>query len=133
MSWLFGRSQQFQTDMLNHEQGHYNITALVSRDFFIDMMLLKAQTFATAQAGLAAARQIQLASVDKIRTIQQLYDREVHPEQNSGQSRGPKQQAWDGFIQAAFTNSRSSGTQAPDGTVHKVRLIDTLTQGGRQI
>ena len=30
------RSQQFQDDMLSHEQGHYNITALVSRDFFVD-------------------------------------------------------------------------------------------------
>ena len=132
-SWVFGRSQQFQTDMLNHEQGHYNITALVSRDFFIDIMLLKAQTFATAQAGLAAVNKIQQDSVDKIRTIQQLYDRDVHPEQNSGKSRGPVQQGWDGFIRTAFTQSRSTGTQAPDGTFHKVRLIDTLSQGGKKI
>src|SRR3989442_3063896 len=40
MSWVFGRPQQFQDDMLNHEQGHYNITALVSRDYFVDVMLL---------------------------------------------------------------------------------------------
>lgn len=38
MSWVFSRSQQFQDDMLNHEQGHYNITALVARDFFVDVM-----------------------------------------------------------------------------------------------
>jgi hypothetical protein len=133
MSWVFGRPQQFQTDMLNHEQGHYNITALVSRDFFVDLMLLKAQTFASNRAGLAAVRQIQQRSLDKIRAIQQLYDREVHPEQNAGRSRGLIQQAWDRSIQAAFTQSRSTGTQAPDGTIHKVRLIDTLTQGGKQI
>src|SRR2546422_10480825 len=24
-SWVFSRPQQFQDDMLNHEQGHYNI------------------------------------------------------------------------------------------------------------
>ena len=46
MSWVFNRSSQFQADMLNHEQGHYNITALISRDFFVDTMLLKPQTFA---------------------------------------------------------------------------------------
>ena len=132
-SWVFGRSQQFQLDMLNHEQGHYDLTALVSRDFFIDIMLLKTQTFPTAPAGLAAAKKIQQGSLDKIRTIQQLYDKEVHPEQDSGKSRGPVQQAWDGFIRTAFTTSRSTGTQAPDGTFHKVRLIDTLTQGGKQI
>jgi hypothetical protein len=133
MSWVFGRPSQFQADMLNHEQGHYNITALVSRDFFIDVMQLKAQTFANGQAGIGAVQHIQRQSLDKIRNIQQLYDREVHPEQNSGRSRGPIQQAWDSFIQSAFTQARSTGTQAPDGTIHKVRFIDVLTQGGKQV
>ena len=54
MSWVFSRPQQFQTDLLNHEQGHYNITALVCRDCFVDVMLLKDQSFATAEAGVDA-------------------------------------------------------------------------------
>lgn len=119
--------------MLNHEQGHYNITALVSRDYFIDVMLLKLQTFATAQAGITAVQQIKQQSLDKIGKIQQLYDREVHPEQNAGQSRGPIQQSWDRFIQTAFTQARSTGTQAPGGIPHKVRLVDVLTQNGKPI
>lgn len=133
MSWVFGRSAQFQNDMLNHEQGHYNIAALVSRDFFVDVMQLKAQSFAPAQAGLTAVKQIQQRSLDKIQAVQRLYDREVHPEQNSGRSRGPIQLAWDSFIQKAFTQARSGGTQAPDGTFHKIRLIDVLSQGGKQV
>jgi hypothetical protein len=133
MSWVFSRPQQFQDDMLNHEQGHYNITALICRDFFVDVMLLKAQVFTTGQAGITSVRQIQQQSLEKIGNVQQLYDQEVHPEQNSGLSRGPIQQSWDRFIQAAFTQARSTGTQAPDGTPHKVRLIDVLTQNGKQV
>ena len=98
MSWVFSRPQQFQNDMLHHEQGHYNIAALVSRDFFVDVMLLKLQTFTTAQDGHATVQQIGTQSLDKIRNIHQLYDREVHPEQNSGVSRGPFQLSWDNFI-----------------------------------
>jgi len=133
MSWVFARPQQFQDDMLNHEQGHYNVTALVSRDFFIDVMLVKPQTFPTAQAGITAVRQLTTQSLDKIARIQELYDKEVHPEQNAGQSRGPIQQRWDGFMQTAFTQARSTGTLAPDGTPHRVRLIDVLTQNGKSI
>ena len=38
--------------LLEHEQGHYDIAALVARDMFIAIMALKAQTFPTAQDGL---------------------------------------------------------------------------------
>ena len=133
MSWLFSRPQQFQTDMLNHEQQHYNITALVSRDFFVDVMLLKHQNFANARAGISAVRLIRQRSLNKIGNIQTLYDQEVHPEQNSGQSRGPIQQNWDRFVQTAFTQARSPASQAPDGTSHKVRLVEVLTQNGKVI
>ena len=133
MSWVFNRTQQFQDDMLHHEQGHYNIAALVSRDFFVDVMLLKLQTFATAHDEQAAVQQIKTQSLDKIRNIHKLYDREVHPEQNSGVSRGPWQLSWDNFIQIAFTALRSTGTQAPGAIPHKVRLVDVLIRNGKSI
>ena len=96
-------------------------------------MLLKAQTFGNARDGITAVEQIQRRSLDKIRQIQRLYDREVHPEQGSGQSRGPIQMSWDRSIQAAFSQARSDPTQAPDGTIHRVRFIDVLAQSGRNV
>ena len=132
-NWVFTMPQQFQTNMLNHEQGHYNVTALLCRDFFIDVMLLKAQTFATQQAGITAAQQIVDQTLSKMQRVNDLYDAEVHPEQNSGQTRGPIQQKWDGFFQSAFTQPRSTGTTAPDGTPHKVRLVDVLAQNGKRL
>ena len=86
----------------------------------------------STQAGITAVQQIQQQSVDQISKVQRLYDREVHPEQNSGQSRGPIQQTWDRLIDSAFTQARSTGARAPDGTMHKVRLLDVLAQNGKQ-
>ena len=45
MAWLLSESQAYQNGMLNHEQRHYHITALVFRDLFVDVMLLKSRTF----------------------------------------------------------------------------------------
>ena len=133
MSWVSSRPQQFQTDLLNHEQGHYNITALVSRDFFVDVMLLKLQTFSSTQQGATAFQAIQRESVAKIQAIHDLYDHEVHPEQHAGRSRGPIQQVWDRCFQTAFTQARTPASQSADGTPHKVRLIDVLKKNGKSV
>ena len=133
MSWVSSEPQQFQTDLLNHEQGHYNITALVSRDYFVDVMLLKLQTFSSARQGVTACQAIQRKSVAKIRAIHRLYDKEAHPEQEAGLSRGPIQQAWDRWFQTAFTQARTPASQSADGTPHKVRLIDVLNKNGKSV
>ena len=131
-SWVFSLSQLFQNDLLNHEQGHYNISALLSRDFFVEVMLIKSIDFATAAAGIAAVNQITARTVDRMGAVQGLYDREVHPEQNQGNSRGSIQVGWDTAIRQAFTQPRASGTTAPDGTPHKMLLVDALTAAGKR-
>jgi hypothetical protein len=133
MKWVFDDSQQFQNDLLNHEQGHYNISALLARDCFVDVMLLKLLTFRTVEDGTAKVHQIKQGSLHKARAINDLYDKEIHPEQRSGNSRGPIQQSWDSFIQSAFTKARSTGTQSVDGIPHRVRLVDVLIQNGKRI
>ena len=106
MEWVLTEPDPFATDLLNHEQGHYTITALIARDYFADVMLLKDQTFATNQDGLSAERRIRKSTLDKMSAVQSLYDSEVHPEQGRGLSRGPNQQAWDGFFETAFLKFR---------------------------
>lgn len=106
MSWALTSPDPFPTDLLNHEQGHYTVTALIARDFFTDVMLLKDQTFATANEGNAAVAKIRSNTLNKMQAVQDLYDAEVHPEQDSGLSRGPKQKAWDGFFETASMKYR---------------------------
>src|SRR4051794_26293148 len=51
-SWSL-RTQDEIDDALNHEQGHFNLTALLARDFFVDVMLLKQETFASQELCIA--------------------------------------------------------------------------------
>ena len=106
MNWVMTEPAPFSTDLLNHEQGHYTITALIARDYFADVMLLKDQTFATAHDGSKAEREIRKATLEKMSAVQALYDAEVHPEQEKSLSRGPIQQAWDGFFDTASSKFR---------------------------
>jgi hypothetical protein len=134
MAWVFSSmSSADQGFLLNHEQGHYNITALICRDFFVDVMLLKTQNFPSDQAGKSRVTQIKHDSLDKIQTVQRLYDREVHPQQAAGNMNGPMQQAWDGFFRSAWTTARTPPSSAPNGTPHRVRLIDVIRASGRTI
>jgi hypothetical protein len=132
-SWVFSRPQTEQDDLLNHEQGHYSITALLARDYFVEMMLIKSTEFASAADGTAEANRLKAATLGKLKAVQDLYDAEVHPEQNQGKSRGPIQVGWDTLIRNAFTRPRSSGTTAPDGTPHKMRLTVALSNAGKQV
>jgi hypothetical protein len=106
MNWALAKSAPFPDDLLNHEQGHFTVSALIARDFFADMMLLRDQTFASVSAGNSAVQSIKNNTINKMGAVQQLYDAEVHPEQDNGLSRGPKQKAWDGFFETAVTKYR---------------------------
>ncbi len=131
--WLFKESKSFQDEMLVHEQGHYNISALVARDFFVDAMLLKSKSFPNKPAAQKAFREIVTGSLKKLFAIHKLYDDDVHPEQEKNNLRGPNQLAWEKFIETAFKTSRSAKTVSSDGVVHKLRLIDVLNSNGKPV
>ena len=111
--------------LLNHEQGHYNITALTSRDLFIDLMALKARTFANAGALQTELNRVR-GNYDP-QAIHDKYDERTeadHGRDVAGQRR------WDGYIQRAFTVPRTPPVNAPDGTAYKLRLRDVLQAAG---
>ena len=105
--------------LLNHEQRHYAITALMARDFFLDLMQLKDRTFAS----VAALRQeiTRLAGVYASQPVHDQYD----PETNHG-LRPNDQRRWNCMIDRAFTQPRTPLTRAPDGAVYKIRLLEVI-------
>jgi len=123
--WALDRPEPFPTDLLHHEQGHYDMVALFCRDMFIELMDLKQQTSSTAQAVMAAAQAIFQRFDGFIAAIHAPYDNQTDhgniPQQ---------QQRWDGFIRSAFTTPRTPAMTAPDGTAYKMPLLDVLRQGG---
>lgn len=125
--WVMARDATFQDNMLNHEQGHYNIVALLARDTFIDLMQLKSQSFGSqrecAQAIVAAWTQ----GTSKAQAIQDLYD-DVNQSHHGADATG--QARWDGFLTTAFTQARVPPMNAPDGASYKVTLMSVLNGAG---
>jgi hypothetical protein len=125
--WVMARDSDFRDNLLNHEQGHYNIAALTARDVFIDLMLLKSQSFASNIEAQRAIANIWTTQAGKAQAIQDLYDEanQAHHGANAaGQSR------WDGFLTSAFTQARVPPMSAPDGTSYKVTLMSVLNGAG---
>jgi len=120
--------------LLDHEQGHYNISALMARDCFIDMMQLKARTFGSETEGVTAANGVFTRYHDALEKVQDKYDWDA----NNGEwsepsmglpSKGPEQVRWESYIQRALTDERSPPVIAPDGATYKQRLMDIARAG----
>jgi hypothetical protein len=127
--WVFSvMDKAFQDSLLHHEQHHYDIGALLARDFFIDVMQLKSKTFASAAAASSDFNAIKAATIDKQRKVEDLYDADTQSGRIAAQ-----QTIWDGFINSAFTTPRAGGGAAPDGTTYKKTLIQVLKDSGKTV
>jgi len=123
--WALDRPAPFPTDLLHHEQGHYDLCALFIRDMFIELMALKQMNSSTPQAVMTAAQAIFQRFDTLIAAVHGPYDTDT----DHGNT-APQQQRWDGFISSAFTSPRNPPMSAPDGTLYKVPLADVLRGGG---
>ena len=120
--------------LLDHEQGHYNITALMGRDCFIEIMALKRQTYSSELDGRNAVQTVLNQYMDSLNKIQSKYDWDTNHGTWNVPSMGPiskgaEQERWEGYIRKAFTAERPSGEVAPDGASYKLRLIDVARAG----
>ena len=94
-SWVFQRPQIFQTSLLNHEQGHYEIGMLNAKDFFFELQRIQASAFPSAALGVAAMRNLQ-ATLGSAQAIHNKYDRDTSSGLNA-----PRQAAWDAALSTA--------------------------------
>jgi len=119
--------RQPPNDLLKHEQGHYDITALIARDLFIELMQLKPNTYSSHAAALADLRPI----LDKYRgtaeKISKIYDSKNETDHGNAPA---SQTKWNNMIKRAFTEQRNPQETAPDGTPYKVEFLDVLSQNG---
>jgi hypothetical protein len=124
-NWVFNRPQSYQDGLLAHEQGHYNLLALLGRDFFLSLMRLKAITYPSrggVQADMDAAF---MATAGKGQALQDRYDADTQTGTNATQ-----QARWLGFITTAFTMPVSPPQTAADGTPVKMPILAVLTRNG---
>ena len=123
--------------ILDHERGHYNITALFGRDMFIDMMQLKPNAYPTVADGQNAVAAVFNRYQAALTKAQAVYDSDtVHGTPALGTigppRKGLEQNRWEGFINTAFTTVRTPAESSPvDNKPYKARLIDILTAAGK--
>ncbi len=116
-----------QTRLLKHEQGHYEIVALLARDMFIEMMQLKNARMSSSNDVATAIRGILARYQGIAQPLQDLYD--SFAQTNHGRTSG-KQTLWDGYLNTALTRARVPAMTAPDGKTYKVPLLEVLSNNG---
>jgi hypothetical protein len=127
MAWALNMPSPKPDDLLHHEQLHYDISALVARD-----ALAAAALFIDTNKGFRSeseARQalsiVMNAVFAQEKAIHKAYDDAVHPEQSEGNTRGPEQLRWDGFIRSAKEDSRTPAVDWPvDGGPMKKTIYE---------
>jgi len=136
-------SDPVKKDLLDHEQGHYNISALIARDLFIRLMTLKGTVYPDKAAGNRDYQDWQNIYGGRLTNVQGAYDNDTLGGQanvfnpNTNVFTPPVQKSnqqirWEGFITTAFTKQRTPPVTAPDGVLYKVELIDVLLAAGVQ-
>jgi hypothetical protein len=137
---------QKDQNILDHEQGHYNINALIARDLFVQLMLDKNTVYPTQQDGVNnywSSVNLYQNQWNSLFPSSGLYDDQTGhslagvfiPSTNiftppQSFQKGPPQKKWEGLIAQAFTTPRPGGGTLPDGTPLMMTLQDVLKNGG---
>ena len=126
--------------LLSHEQGHFDLMALMARDCFIALMQLKTSTFSDQPSGQTAADTIVSDFQKKLRAMQKHYDKETrhgawvtvsHGARMLGPRKEREQNQWEGFIDTAQTEERKPAMASPvDGMTYKRTILEVLDQKG---
>ena len=138
-----GSNPQLDQNLLDHEQQHYNITALVARDLFTQLMQERLIVYKTQLEVSNSFNQWKTSYWNQVAAIQKEYDDETgHSQANvfvpstniftppeSYQKGGP-QRKWEGLIASAFTATRPGGGTLPDGTPYMKELTVFLKDAG---
>jgi hypothetical protein len=98
-SWVV--TDKESNSLLNHEQGHYNLTALSARDFLNDALALTANTNTELQAAYDA---LKLSCQSELSAMNKMYDDDPNCGTNHGKDAN-KQTQWDLRIKNAMNNS----------------------------
>jgi hypothetical protein len=113
--------------ILKHEQGHYDIVALLARDLFLDLMQLKSNEYKNQTALNKDVRPILTRYNGTEKKLFKKYD--LPTESNHGEN-GIGQDKWNRMIKEAFTKARVPEQSSPDGKKYKVPLLDVLSKNG---
>jgi hypothetical protein len=114
-----------QVWLIKHEQGHYDIYALMVRDFFQRVRGMIGQPFSDARALHAQLARHRAATIDRIAALQANYDADTANSRN-----GSEQWNWWSAIERASQLHRTPFVVGPDGRYLRIELADALKTAG---
>ena len=124
-NWVFDLPQAKQDELLNHEQGHFSIGALLARDFYYDLLKLRQKEYTSPAGSTADFNSLKNSRDAAFAAIIKKYDDDTKHGTVAAQ-----QARWDGFVSSATTQARVPPETAQDGTALKIRLVDLLKTFG---
>ena len=114
-----------QVWLIKHEQGHYDIHALLVRDFFVRIQAMIGQPFSDAAALQSQLIDHRAATIGRIAGLQDDYDNDTANSRN-----GSEQWTWWNAIERASQLHRVPLVTGADGRFLRLELIDALTAAG---
>ena len=124
-SWVAAKSADDRASLLAHEQGHYDIAALLARDCFFQLVALRANSYSSESAVNADKDAVRLATIGRQQEIFDLYD--------AGTSNGTNaagQATWSGYVRTAFTLPASPPSPPVSGVQAMKSILDVLSDAG---
>jgi len=113
-----------QVRLIKHEQGHYDIHALLARDFYQRIRSIMSQPFDPALA-LEDVEDHRDATLGRVALMNRDYDATTW-----GSQKGAAQWTWWCAIERARQLHRSPPVRDPEGRLLKVELVDALRSFG---
>jgi hypothetical protein len=127
--WRLASVSQWPGDkqawLIAHEQGHYDIAALLARDFFYRLRALIGVTFSDRDELRRKADDHARKTTDRIRELNELYEADTENSQN-----GSEQWAWRCAIERARQLHRTPLERGLDGHYLKLEIADALQSAG---
>lgn len=110
-----------RTALLRHEQGHYDIYALMTRDHFYELTAMTRRTFANQAEITAHLASLKKTYLDPVRGIQEAYDTDTGHSLD-----GKEQKVWRKAIASAAQTRRRPAATGVNGKPLEITLIDAL-------
>jgi hypothetical protein len=114
-----------QVWLIKHEQGHYDINALLVRDFFHRIQAMVGQPFFDANDLKDQILAHRAATIGRIAATQDAYDKDTENSRDRSE-----QWAWWSAIERASQLHRSPLVTGTDGRYLRIELADALAKAG---
>jgi hypothetical protein len=122
---LSAASGREQVWLIKHEQAHYDIDALLARDFYQRVRSLMDLTFADANEAWRQLRDHRAATIGRADAVNHDYDVDTQKSRD-----GNEQWTWWCAVERARQLHRSPLERDRDGRLLKIELIDALSGFG---